>query len=336
MDCFGWSLWTELMMNNEDWNSSMNLPLDEEGEFVPDKNGWDIIFERLDESLKESGLEGKLGGCYHTSSSVPRILRDTGLHSEFKESFENYRKNHTFEFGMHSTFGRDDLVCAGNFENILAHDLEMCSLLDGSCIVEHSQVPMKHRENSIKMMVDELSSKPIVDLMLKYPKISLSWENGGSAKMLIGSLDALVDLIEALEDKFNEIGHPDIGKRHNLCLDTGHLLLAAKSSRKIRKDIEHSLPRFSKYLKVFHIHANNGKSDNHIIPNSLEFFDHSSRKGINPTKFMKNSETVWKWLKICNEQKGVEERHIHLEALRMPFSMQQIIEFGKRYCSMID
>jgi sugar phosphate isomerase/epimerase len=331
MDYFGCSLWSEIMMNNKDWNSSLNLPLDEDGEFVPDRNGWDIIFKRLFEFIEDAGLKGKLGGCYHTSSEIPTVLNNFGLVSDYKDSLQKYNKENNIEIGMHSTFGRNDQVCNGNYVNVLKKDLELCTILAGSCIVEHSSIPKKNADIHLKQMVDELTSDQIVELLLKYPNISLSWENMGNKKSQFSSLNRLVDLIDALGDKLKDIGHPEMIKQHNLCLDTGHLLIAMNQSKEIKKEIVDSLPRFAKKLKVFHIHANNGKNDNHIIPSSLEFFNLPNRKGIKEKKFLQNSEIVWEWLQICNENKGMDGRHIHLEALRMPFSLTQVTEFGQRY-----
>ena len=335
MDYFGCSLWTELMMNNVDWNSSLNLPLDEDDEFIPDKGGWDVIFQRLNYMVEESGLKGKMGGCFHTSSDIPRVLQTTGLDVEFNQSLTAHARENAFEFGMHSTFGKPDLVCQGNFYNVLKKDLELCSILGGTSIVEHSLIPTKKGDFHLKHMVDELTSDNIVDLMLKYPKIALCWENLGNPWEQFSSPHRINMLLDALLDKFKEMGRPELIKNHLLCLDTGHLLLATNKSRKIKKEIVDSLPEFAKRLKVFHIHANNGKKDNHIIPFSLEFFDHPTRKNINIKKFLKNSEIVMDWLKICDENKGMDGRHIHLEALRMPFSLNQVTEFGKKYVEKI-
>ena len=335
MDYFGVSLWTELMMNNKDWNSALNLPLDEDDEFVPDGEGWDFIFKRSLDMIEKSGLKGKMGGCFHTSSDIPNIIRNMGLEPEFNESLNKHKKDNKFEFGMHSTFGKADQVCNGNFSNILKKDLELCSILGGTSIVEHALIPTKNGDYHLKSMVDELTSTEIVEIMLEYPDIALSWENMGHSKEQFSSLKRLTMLMDALSDKLNEIGHPELIKNHNLCLDTGHLLLSMNNSKKNKKEIVDYLPIFAKNLKVFHIHANNGKRDNHITPFSFEFFDLPNRKGINKKKFIKNSEIVMDWLKICNENKGIEGRHIHIEALRMPFSMNQITEFGRRYLDTI-
>ncbi len=277
MDFFGFSLWTELMMNDPNWVSSLNLPLDDENEFVPDKAGWETIFDRLSYSIEESGLKGKVGGCLHTSSGIPSILQNTGLQTDFQEALQDYKSEHLFEFGMHSTFDRPSLICGGDYYHVLKRDFELCRVLKGVCIVEHPPV-MKVKESPVAAMIAELTSEKIIGLVLKFPEISLSWENMGGNKTF-ASLHNLVEFREILEDTYKEMGYPELIPRHNFCLDTGHLLLACNKHKKYRRELDESLPQFAKYLKVFHIHANNSKSDNHIIPASLEFFEHKVGRG---------------------------------------------------------
>ena len=56
-----------------------------------DKSFYNIVFKRLLDMIEGSGLKGKMGGCYHTSSGIPQILRNTGLEAEFKESSNGIR-----------------------------------------------------------------------------------------------------------------------------------------------------------------------------------------------------------------------------------------------------
>ena len=36
------------------------------------------------------------------------------------------------------------------------------------------------------------------------------------------------------------------------------------------------------------------------------------------------------WIEICEQNKELDKRHIHLEIVRMPFSLNQLIEIGKQ------
>ncbi|MHA1341942.1 MAG: hypothetical protein ACTSRZ_18895 [Promethearchaeota archaeon] len=331
-DYYGWSLWTELMLGDKLWVKSLDLENEIEDEFVPDVNCWSLVFSKLRKVLKESGLERKTGGCFHTSMNIPLILKNVGLENELKKAIQLIKKEIDFQFGMHSSFTKNDIILNKNYPNVLKKDLELCSILNGVTIVEHPPEYIKKKQ--IKLMVDELTSPQIIQL-LKTNEIILSWENMSGNK-LMGNLKNLIEFRNMLKDKLEEIGEKDLINRHLFCLDTGHLLLWRSHYFTGKwfadKIIEEALPEFSKYINVFHIHGNDGRKDNHCVPFSLEFFNHDSRKGINKKKFLENSKIVLNWLKICEEYKKssfVESRHIHLEALKLPFSLNQFIEFGK-------
>lgn len=233
------------------------------------------------------------------------------------------------EMGMHSSFSAGEHVGEGKFPSILEKDVRYAQLLGATSIVEHFP---KIIENKIHELVAELCSESILKL-LRPSKMILAWENLGPDTMA-GSLEYLLDFRNALEDKLREIGEPEIINQHLFCLDTGHLLLYRDNAKiglqATNAEIERYLPAFAKKLKVFHIHANDGQNDQHLTPLSLEFFDAPNRAGIDQTKFLNNSETVVDWIKTCEKNKKVEGRHLHVEALRLPLSLNQIVEFGRR------
>jgi hypothetical protein len=327
MDYFGFSLWHELLMGDQNWLDSLGIKTSDD--FEPNVDFWNLIFTKLDDILIETGLKGHLGGCFHTSSNIPTMLQNFNLLSDFTTAKQNFIKSKaSLEMGMHSTFGTSDLVLAGKYPEVLKLDIELCKMLGGVTIVEH---PSKGKENIIKPIVEELTSDAVMS-SLKGNQITLSWENEGPREFF-GSLKNLVQLREALGDKLKEIGAPEIINRHQFCLDTGHLMYwmhrTKMGKKKAIKEINEYLPIFAKNIKVFHIHANDGTSDRHIIPKSLEFMDHPSRKGLNKKRFSQYSNLAIEWLKICEANKRLEGRHIHIEALRLPFSLNQIIGFGK-------
>jgi hypothetical protein len=335
LDHFGWSLWTELLTGDKRWVDSLSLKVEEE--FEPTQENWSQLFSKLDEVLKQSGLSKKLGGCFHTSSGVPNILQNVGMVSELSQAKTEYLKNTPFEFGMHSTFGKQDLVTMGNYPTVLKNDVKLCGLLGGTTIVEHP--PGGTDKHIIEKVVDDLTSSAVLEIMQNTP-ISLSWENMSSSNAVFSELKNLVQLRESVSDKLKQIGKSSLIDKFQFCLDTGHLLLWRNRNKKGKKyadkQIEEYLPEFAKYIKVFHIHANNGKKDNHIVPYSMEFFDEPSRKGIKPKIFQKNSEIASEWLKICYQNKKLDHVHWHIEALILPFSLNQFIEFGKRLANIFN
>jgi hypothetical protein len=326
MDHFGYSIWTEVLMGDADWMHALNLGDPNELDFEND--AWTRIFGGLEELLHREHLYPKIGGCLHFSSALAAFLKNPAFNTQpaFDSSIEATKKRISVEMGMHSTFGRGDRVTEGKFEQILRQDLEWAAGIQATSIVEHMP---DTTENITANVVEELVSPPIVNLMNRYP-ICLAWENSGPDKYA-GSLRNLVEFRQQLVDRLTQIGQPELIAKHLFCLDTGHLLFWRDQSKcgpaRTQAEIAEFLPQFAKFIKVFHIHANDGTGDQHLIPGSIAYTEHPSRKGINWEKFSHNSEEVIKWLKICDRYKSVEGRHIHLEALRLPFDMDQIHQF---------
>lgn len=313
-----------------------------DGDFVPDYGGWIDLFGKLEYVLgrigvkkeagiyKDSNSKISLGGCYHYSSSVPRILNSTGLLEDYNRVYTELNKRFPIKIGLHSTFGNRDLILNENYFDVLKNDIKLAKSVNACTIVEH---PYLGSDNKIKEMVETFERPEFVEL-LENNDITLSWENMPGFKRFFSSLGNLIEFRGALSDMYKEIGKSDLINKHTFCLDTGHLLITLNSrslSKKAkRREIEEYLPIFSKHLEVFHIHANSGKIDEHLTPFSARFLEDPTRKGLKMKKFMKNSERVLEWIEICNQNRGNLERHIHIEALRLPFSLEDFIDFGKK------
>ena len=89
MNYFGFSLWNELLSKDRFWLDSFKLSED----FITDKQGWYKLFSILGDILKKSGLIESYGGCYHTSSNIPRFLKQSNFFQSFviaKEKFSSW------------------------------------------------------------------------------------------------------------------------------------------------------------------------------------------------------------------------------------------------------
>ncbi|MBN2151176.1 MAG: hypothetical protein JW839_07025 [Candidatus Lokiarchaeota archaeon] len=335
-DYFGFSLWHELLAGNADWIST--LELGDPREFDPEEDGWRDIFSRLGRVHAESGLAGALGACFHVSSDFAAMVLDPGfdLVGPFDSAREGFSDRIPFELGMHCTFGLADLPLAGKYPAVLKRDLELAGAIGACCIVCH---PPKGRENRIVEFVDELASEPVTEALTRSnPDVLLAWENAG-ADSFFGSLEHYLEFRDRLADRLAAAGHSKLLGRHVFCLDTGHLLVwkyrGKKGKRGAAKEIEAALPSFAKLVKVFHIHANDGSGDQHLTPGSLYNFDHPTRKSVNKKRFLACSKEVLDFLETCEQNKGIAGRHVHVEALRMPFSLRAISEFGRSYSTLL-
>jgi sugar phosphate isomerase/epimerase len=294
-------------------------------------NPWDIIFHGLQDCLEKSGLANRMGGCLHTSSAIPAFFENPMFHAfpYYQKAVQKATRKMPLEMGMHSSFSAGEHLGEGKFPQILQKDVRYAQLLGATSIVEHFPKASHHQTSEL---VAELCSEPILKI-LRSSNIILAWENLGP-DCRAGSLEYLIDFRNALEDKLREIGESAIINQHLFCLDTGHLLLFRDNAeiglQATNAEIERCMPDFARKLKVFHIHSNDGRNDQHLTPFSLEFFEYPNREGIDQEKFLTNSATVMDWMKICDAHKKIEGRHVHIEALRLPLSLNQIVEFGKR------
>jgi len=322
---FGFSLWHDLLTGSVPWLQS--LALGSPDEFDPAKNGWEKVFGAL-RGVLAGGLGGKLGGCFHASSKVPAIFEQFDLLPSHWTARDAFAAKFPLELGILASFDPPDLPLAGRYPEVLGRDIDLCALWGGVTIVSHAP---KELEGSIAPLVDELTSDAVITA-LDGTRITLCWENLGPTEFF-GSLRHLVELREAIADRLQEIGRQALVTRHLFCFDTGHLLVWRHQhplgAGVAQQEIDEELPAFARFIKVFHIHANDGRSDEHLVPHSLELFDHPSRAGVNPDHFLQYSDLVVEWLQVCENYQGVDGQHVHLEALHLPFTLNQIVQFGK-------
>ena len=305
-------------------------------QFDPEGNGWYEIFNRLDRLLENVGMKPKMGGCFHCNSRIPEFLQNPlfELAEPFRKARDDYSKQQPFEFGLHATFGNEDLPLSGNYIKVLEKDVALAEYIGATCIVAH---PPRSRDDRIIDLIELLTSNVIIGILSR-TNVELHWENMGYGNFF-GSLKHLVNFRQGLKDKLQEIGRRDLLKKHLFCLDTGHLLLWRDNEKDIKdanKEIDEFLPKFGAKTRSFHIHANDGHSDNHIVPFSLEFFNHLSRAHIQKDKFLQNSEDVMGFLKTCEQSKTLENRHLHVEALRLPFSLDQMEIIARKLMAQLE
>jgi sugar phosphate isomerase/epimerase len=333
-DYFGFSLWHELLAGNVDWMKA--LELGDPREFDPEEDGFRNIFTRLERVRADAGFTD-IGACFHVSSDFAAMLLDPGFNllGPFNAARKNFSERIQFELGMHCTFGLADLPLAGKYPAVLKRDLELAGAIGAGCIVCH---PPKGLENRMAEFVDELVSAPVIEALNgSNPGILLAWENAG-ADSFFGSLEHYLEFRERLAGKLAAAGQSKLLARHVFCLDTGHLLVwkykGKQGMRAATKEIELALPAFAKLIKVFHIHANDGNDDQHLVPGSLDHFDHPTRKLVNKKLFLARSDEALGFVETCERNKGLAGRHVHVEALRLPFSLASLITYGKSYLEM--
>ncbi len=327
MEFYGFSLWHDLLTGSQPWLDS--LALGDADNFDPSRDGFAKVFNALRRVLTESGLQGKLGGCFHTSSNFPDLMERFELFAAFSTAREAFAKEIPLELGMHCSFNAQDLPLTGHYPEVLHRDFDLATKLGAVTVVAHFPA---RAEDTTAALIGELLSKPVIQTFRQFPKLTLCWENQGPTEFF-GSIAHMLHFRDHLVESLRLAGAKDLIGRHLFCLDTGHLVYWVNQNkggvRASFNEIDTYLPRLARFLKVFHIHANDGAGDNHLVPHSDAFFDHKSRAGINLERFQANSKIVDEWIKICYRNRGIPGLHVHVEALKIPFSLEQIASYGK-------
>jgi sugar phosphate isomerase/epimerase len=333
VDYFGFSLWHDLLTGDRNWMESMEIP--DPREFDPEVDGWEFVFSQLERVLVDSGLSGSMGGVFHVSSNLVSLMLQPRLEllPAFLAAAAGFREKLPLDIGMHCSFGEADLPLAGNYPAVLVRDLELANAIGASCVVEH---PPSGMDDTIEAFVAELCSPPVIET-LEASHVVLCWENMAHDNFY-GSLAALTGFRERLVDALESAGCGDLVDRHLFCLDTGHLVLWRELGRQgtgaAANEIEDCLPEFARFLKVYHIHCNDGTKDRHLVPGSTALFDHPTRAGIDEDRFVQYSRDVEGFIETCEASARVPGRHVHVEALGIPFTLAQIAGFGQWFAGI--
>lgn len=332
MDYFGCSLWRELLAGNRDWFDTLDLGHPDH--FDPDAGGFDEMFSRLARVIDAAGMRGRLGGCFHVSSEFIAILERFDLIDAFNRAKAAFSKQVPFQLGMHCTFGNDDLPLGPRYARVLKRDVHLAGLAGATCIVAHPPRDLQDRSRDLTALL----ASPAITATLEDTTVAVHWENLGP-DCHFGSPAALLAFREALRQALERTGTTPMINRHRFCLDTGHLLLyRARGPGTIQDrdaEIEAALSKMAADLGTFHIHANDGTADHHVVPGPSAFLDHPSRAGINRDALEQNGQIVMAWLRACERAKGTLDRHVHVEALRLPFSLDQLVMFGKAWLAAV-
>lgn len=336
MNLFGFSLGSGLFLGDKKWKKAMKW--DKIYEFVPNVDGWRKLFDSLNRTVTSSKLDGPVGLCFHFLARVPRILRNVGFMDDFKTVMGEIKSEKNFELGIHSRHGDSEVICSPRFLEAFTEDLEFAVDLGVSALVEHPPIGTDDtKEDAVKI----LTSPKVIALMDAHPGFPLCWENKADylhKRRFFGSLEQMVLFREMLVDRLKKINRPDLIDRHKFCFDTGHLLIwryTHEDQAAADEEIETYLPEFAKHLKVYHYQCNDGIKDAHMTPFSTKFMDHGSRSNLNQEQFVENFQILRNWITISERNKNEENMHQHLEAHRLPFTLDQYTEFADELASLI-
>ncbi|MHA1368762.1 MAG: TIM barrel protein [Promethearchaeota archaeon] len=331
MDYFGFTIWTELFVGDINWLISLGFKNPDD--FDPEVDAWKRILSGLEDVLTKANMAGKFGGCLHVSSQIAEMTANIKLfniYPAYINAVQEFRANMPFELGVHADFNRDVNPLGPKFIESVIKDINNALKLDAKVLVMHPPENQSYDHDEYhELFVEEITNDELCDA-LDDVNISLSWEN-----MIDGQYSSLKELVlfrERLAEKLTKLGWENLIHKHSFCLDTGHLFLWQQRHHDqslANKEIETWLPRFAENITVFHIHANDGTSDLHLTPGTTSLMDHKSRKGLKRQVFQHCSKLVNQWVQISLNHSKMENRHVHLEASRVPFNLEEYINYAR-------
>jgi sugar phosphate isomerase/epimerase len=234
------------------------------------------------------------------------------------------RRSYPFALGFHVNFSHDNLPLATGFVDTFRKTMSLCNSLGVDAVVMHA--PLITTKDTDRDFIEIMTSPRVVDAM-NLCKASICWENAQDTIATYRDLGRLVAWRRQLVDRLEQQGHRDLARRQLFCFDTGHLLLSLQRDGASATQVTRHLPDFAKHVKVFHIHANDGTKDQHLIP----FLDVKKYKldAVNERRFKENSQLVTSWVHTCLQQGQIDGRHVHVES-GPPMPVDEIIAFYQR------
>ena len=321
MDHVGFSIYNRLLLGDKLALHDLAIEGDEPEQVFPG------VLDRIAGLIDAvSALGIRVGGTLHLCDVG--LIRQEFVRQSWLDAVAAW-KNRSFLLGYHVNYAHENLPLAPGFLKTFRDAARDCNQLGVDAMVVHA--PLLTTENTDASFVSEVTSEPFIDAM-RACNATVCWENAQDPAARYKRLDMLLAWRDMLVQELERLGHGELTKRHQFCLDTGHLLLAIQRDGVEKSHADHYLPAFAKHVKVFHVHVNDGTADQHVLPFTDARIVPQAPKVVNPARLDKNSRIVERWLRICDEHKDVANRHVHLEA-SSPAPFTEMVAFYKRYYS---
>jgi sugar phosphate isomerase/epimerase len=320
MDYIGFSIYPKLFMGDAQSLADIGASGDDPEAIFP------AMAATLDKVVAEFDTRHHVGGVVHFCDLEylfgQDLIAQPWLDSERAWSA---RRKYPFVLGLHIHFSHDSLPLAPGFVGTFQMTMALCKVLGVESVVLHA--PLIRTEDTDNDFLDLMTSKPVIDAMNSC-SAALCWENAQDTEAYYRDLGRLVAWRQRLADRLTEMGLKDLAARQLFCFDTGHLTLSLQRDGAGDEQVSRHLPDFARYVKVFHIHANDGTKDQHLIP----FMDVKKYRlaEVNKKRFVANSKLAMSWVDTCLGLGKVDGRHVHLES-GPPMPLEEVLAFYHRF-----
>ncbi|MFX0098358.1 MAG: hypothetical protein ACFFCS_02180 [Candidatus Hodarchaeota archaeon] len=324
MDYLGFSIYSRTFMG--DLEMLRGFGIEGNPEDIEPGDVFPVLLEDVDRIVDQFPEIKDLGTVIHFCN-IMGLIQSGFIIEPWKDALKGAAMKYPFVLGYHINFDHANLPLAPGFMKTFKAEMQICTELEADAMVLHAPLFDENKDDDwIKLM----TSPGVVELMRSNDTV-LCWENAQDTIAYYRHLKHLITWREKLVKEYEKLGHDDLLKRNQFCLDTGHFLVSLQRDGAPRDEIDEYLPEFGKNVKVFHIQANDGLGDNHLIPFlPVEKYKIPRLKSLDVERFKKNSQLVVDFINTCNENKQVDGRHVHLE-VDNPMPMEEMVGFYKRY-----
>ncbi len=319
MDYIGFSIYPKLFMGDRQSLADIKAGGDDPEAIFP------AVAATLDGIVREFGARHRAGGVIHFCD-IEHLFSQDLIMQPWIDAERAWipKREYPFVLGFHINFSHDNLPLAPGFTSTFERTMNLCKTLGVESLVLHA--PLLKTDDIDLDFLDLMTSKPVIDAMNSCGA-ALCWENAQDTVAYYRDLGRLVAWRQRLADRLTSMGHPALAERQLFCLDTGHLLLSLQRDGASDEQVSRYLPEFARHVKVFHIHANDGTRDQHLVP----FLDVKKYRlaEVDEERFVANSRLAMSWIDTCLSIGTVDGRHVHLES-GSPMPLAEILAFYHR------
>ncbi|MHA1698853.1 MAG: hypothetical protein ACTSWN_08455 [Promethearchaeota archaeon] len=319
MNYLGYSIYSRLFLGDREMLADLGVKGDEPSVIFP------TVLESVQKIVDNFSDRMELGATIHFCG-IMYLMENDFMLEPWLSALKQIKMRYPFVLGLHINFDHQNLPLAPGFDETFLKAMKLCTALNVDAMVMHA--PLIQTGNTDDDFVAAMTKEKILDAMDEN-KTVLCWENAQDPEARYRFLDNLIHWREKLVEKLDCIGRDDLVDRHLFCFDTGHFLLSLQRDHANKDQVEKYLPEFGKHVKVYHIQANDGTSDQHLIP-FINFKAVNCRKEVNHSRFEENSRKVIDYIQACEDNTDLEGRHLHLE-VDNPMPISEMIRFYERY-----
>ncbi|WP_457559000.1 hypothetical protein [Candidatus Harpocratesius sp.] len=289
------------------------------------ENTIEITFKRLFEWIiniqKKANIPDWIQPAIHFKNGGRKYFNH-----EVSQAFNNAKKKLNFDPAIlfHIPSTTEFLPPSENFHNILLEQIKWCRNYDANGIIIH---PPQKPQDLGDEFVENLCHLKILDL-IHQNNITLYIENAQESGAYFQSLQHLLELRKKIRQSLKKKGYTILINHFRFCFDFGYYLLFQQRDGMGTDDWVHFSSAFLPNVQVFHVHANDGSSDQHLLPYTKNLPEHN-RFPFDYKRFFENCHQVLKWIEKILKVPTTQERFFVLE-ICPNFVDEELIDFWER------